>query len=446
MGNGKFEGYLLVADFDDTFCPEHGAPVPEENRRAAQHFMDEGGLFTIATGRDVRSYYSIRDKFTVNAPLVLSNGAVIFDGESGESWYESFLPFSCRSDLLAARDAFPGTGMEVHRGADVRVCGSNATLKKHLSRMGVPVSEADPGHILYPWTKVVLVAPDEIRAESETAHALCAWIAAQFPGRYEAVPSGALVDVVAAGSDKGSGVRRLAEFLDILPENIPLDILYEDDDVLVINKPKGMVVHPANGHTSGTLVNAIMYHCQGNLSGINGVMRPGIVHRIDKDTTGALLVCKNDTAHRDLAQQLKAHTIKRRYRAIVAGNLKEDEGTVEGPIGRHPIDRKKMAINYKNGKDAVTHYKVLERFGNATYIECRLETGRTHQIRVHMTSLGHPLLGDEIYGSGKNPYHLQGQTLHAMVLGFVHPRTGEYMEFSAPLPEYFLNLLEKLRK
>ena len=209
MGNGKFEGYLLVADFDDTFCPEHGAPVPEENRRAAQHFMDEGGLFTIATGRDVRSYYSIRDKFTVNAPLVLSNGAVIFDGESGESWYESFLPFSCRSDLLAARDAFPGTGMEVHRGADVRVCGSNATLEKHLSRMGVPVSEADPGHILYPWTKVVLVAPDEIRAESETAHALCAWIAAQFPGRYEAVPSGALVDVVAAGSDKGSGVRRI---------------------------------------------------------------------------------------------------------------------------------------------------------------------------------------------------------------------------------------------
>ena len=168
----------------------------------------------------MRSYYSIRDKFTVNAPLVLSNGAVIFDGESGESWYESFLPFSCRSDLLAARDAFPGTGMEVHRGADVRVCGSNATLEKHLSRMGVPVSEADPGHILYPWTKVVLVAPDEIRAESETAHALCAWIAAQFPGRYEAVPSGALVDVVAAGSDKGSGVRRLAEFLDILPENI----------------------------------------------------------------------------------------------------------------------------------------------------------------------------------------------------------------------------------
>ena len=233
---------------------------------------------------------------------------------------------------------------------------------------------------------------------------------------------------------------------DILPENIPLDILYEDEDILVVNKPKGMVVHPANGHICGTLVNAILYHCQGNLSGINGVMRPGIVHRIDKDTTGALLVCKNDTAHRDLAQQLKDHSIKRRYRAIVWGNIKEEEGTIEGPIGRHPVDRKKMAINYKNGKDAVTHYKVLERFGNATYIECRLETGRTHQIRVHMTNIGHPLLGDEIYGSGKNPYHLQGQTLHAMILGFVHPRTGKYMEFSAPLPEYFVNLLEKLRK
>ena len=233
---------------------------------------------------------------------------------------------------------------------------------------------------------------------------------------------------------------------DILPEDIPLDILYEDEDVMVVNKPKGMVVHPSAGHTSGTLVNAILFHCQGNLSGINGVMRPGIVHRIDKDTTGSLLICKNDVAHRDLAEQLKEHSIKRRYRAIVSGNLKDDEGTVEGPIGRHPVDRKKMAINYKNGKEAITHYKVLERFGNATYIECRLETGRTHQIRVHMTSIGHPLLGDEVYGSGKNPYHLQGQALHAMVLGFVHPRTGEYLEFTAPLPEYFTNLLEKLRK
>lgn len=236
------------------------------------------------------------------------------------------------------------------------------------------------------------------------------------------------------------------EVLDILPENIPLDILYEDDYVLVVNKPKDMVVHPSAGHTSGTLVNAVMAHCGEHLSGINGVLRPGIVHRIDKDTTGALLICKDDVVHRDLAEQLKEHSIKRRYRAVVQGNLKEDEGTVNAPVGRHPTDRKKMAINHKNGKEAVTHYKVLERFGQATYIECRLETGRTHQIRVHMASLGHPLLGDTVYGSSKNPYHLQGQALHAMILGFVHPITGEYLEFEAPLPEYFSKLLEKLRK
>lgn len=233
---------------------------------------------------------------------------------------------------------------------------------------------------------------------------------------------------------------------DILPENIPLDILYEDQWLLVVNKPKDMVVHPSAGHMEGTLVNAVMAHCGEHLSGINGVLRPGIVHRIDKDTTGALLICKDDTVHRDLAEQLKVHSIKRRYRAIVQGNLKEDQGTVDAPVGRHPTDRKKMAINYKNGKEAVTHYQVLERFGNATYIECRLETGRTHQIRVHMTSLGHPLLGDTIYGSSKNPYHLQGQALHAMILGFVHPITREYLEFQAPLPEYFIKLLDKLRK
>ena len=233
---------------------------------------------------------------------------------------------------------------------------------------------------------------------------------------------------------------------DILPEDIPLDILYEDEDVLVVNKPKGMVVHPSAGHYTGTLVNAVMYHCRDHLSGINGILRPGIVHRIDKDTTGALLVCKTDHAHKILAEQLKEHSIKRRYRAIVSGVLKEDQGTIDAPVGRHPVDRKKMAVNYKNGKEAVTHYQVLERFSNATYIECRLETGRTHQIRVHMTSIGHPLLGDEVYGSGKNPYHLQGQALHAMVLGFVHPTSGEYMEFTAPLPEYFLKLLDKLRK
>ena len=219
---------------------------------------------------------------------------------------------------------------------------------------------------------------------------------------------------------------------EILPENIPLDILYEDSDVILINKPKNMVVHPAAGHYTGTLVNALMYHCRGDLSGINGVLRPGIVHRIDKDTTGVLIVCKNDRAHNALAEQLKEHSITRKYRAIVCGNLKEDEGTVDAPLGRHPQDRKKMAIVRSGGKRAVTHYRVLERFGNDTYIECQLETGRTHQIRVHMASLGHPLLGDEIYGRAKSPFKLEGQTLHAMVLGFIHPTTGEYMEFEAP--------------
>ena len=233
---------------------------------------------------------------------------------------------------------------------------------------------------------------------------------------------------------------------EILPENIPLDILYEDSDVILINKPKNMVVHPAAGHYTGTLVNALMYHCRGDLSGINGVLRPGIVHRIDKDTTGVLIVCKNDRAHNALAEQLKEHSITRKYRAIVCGNLKEDEGTVDATLGRHPQDRKKMAIVRSGGKRAVTHYRVLERFGNDTYIECQLETGRTHQIRVHMASLGHPLLGDEIYGRAKSPFKLEGQTLHAMVLGFIHPTTGEYMEFEAPLPEYFEKLLEKLRK
>lgn len=230
----------------------------------------------------------------------------------------------------------------------------------------------------------------------------------------------------------------------ILPEDIPLDILYEDADVLVINKPKGMVVHPSAGHYSQTVVNAVMFHCKDNLSGINGVLRPGIVHRIDMDTTGAIVICKNDTAHQNLAEQLKVHSITRKYRAIVHGNIKEDQGTIEGDIGRHPIDRKKMAINPKNGKPAVTHYKVLERFGNFTYIECQLETGRTHQIRVHMASKGHPLLGDNLYGPAKCPFHLQGQCLHAMILGFVHPTTGNYMEFEAPLPEYFTQLLGKL--
>lgn len=239
-----------------------------------------------------------------------------------------------------------------------------------------------------------------------------------------------------------------AERVEINPENIPLDILYEDQDLLIVNKPKGMVVHPSAGHYTGTLVNAVMYHCGDELSGINGVVRPGIVHRIDKDTTGSLIICKTDAAHIHIAEQIKNHSCNRRYRGIVMGNMKEEEGTVTGAIGRDPKDRKKMAINEKNGKPAVTHYKVLERFGNYTYMEFALETGRTHQIRVHMSSIGHPLLGDEVYGGrhacGK--WKLQGQTLHAMNLGFVHPTTGEFLEISAKLPEYFEKLLADLRQ
>lgn len=233
---------------------------------------------------------------------------------------------------------------------------------------------------------------------------------------------------------------------DILAENIPLDILYEDKDVIVINKPKGMVVHPAAGHYSGTLVNALMYHCGDDLSGINGVMRPGIVHRIDMDTTGSIIVCKNDIAHNHIAAQLKEHSITRKYHAICHGVIKEDTGTINKPIGRHPNDRKKMAVNDKNGKEAITHFKVLERFRDYTYIECQLETGRTHQIRVHMSSIGHPLLGDEVYAPGrKHNFHLTGQTLHAKILGFQHPSTNKYIETDAPLPEYFEKLLNKLR-
>lgn len=232
---------------------------------------------------------------------------------------------------------------------------------------------------------------------------------------------------------------------EIVAQEMDLDILYEDSDIILVNKPKGMVVHPAAGHLDGTLVNGLMAHCHEDLSGINGVMRPGIVHRIDMDTTGVLIACKNDFAHNSIAAQLKEHSITRRYYCIVHGVVKEEEGTVDAPIGRHPVDRKKMSINRQNGREAVTHYKVLERFKQFTYLECRLETGRTHQIRVHMASLCHPLLGDSVYGPSKCPFSgLQGQTLHAGVLGIIHPRTGEYMEFTAPLPEYFVALLEKL--
>ena len=232
---------------------------------------------------------------------------------------------------------------------------------------------------------------------------------------------------------------------EIEAEEMDLDILYEDSDIILINKPKGMVVHPAAGHYSGTLVNGLMAHCKDELSGINGVMRPGIVHRIDMDTTGVLIVCKNDKAHNAIAEQLKVHSITRKYYAIVHGVLKENTGTVNAPIGRHPVDRKKMSINEKNGKEAVTHYRVLRRFRRFTFVECQLETGRTHQIRVHMASIGHPLLGDQVYGPAKVPFSgLQGQTLHAGVLGIIHPSTGEYMEFTAPLPDYFEAVLKKL--
>lgn len=233
---------------------------------------------------------------------------------------------------------------------------------------------------------------------------------------------------------------------EILPEEIPLDILYEDADVIVVNKPQGMVVHPAPGHTSGTLVNALLFHCGEELSGINGEKRPGIVHRIDKDTSGVLMVAKNDRAHQSLAAQLAAHSITRQYNAVVYNGFTEDEGTVDEPIGRNPQDRKKMAVTRKHSRHAVTHYRVLERMEKFTLIEAQLETGRTHQIRVHMTYIGHPLLGDTVYGPKKQPFSTEGQVLHARVLGFLHPRTGEYMEFEAPLPPYFTAILERLRR
>ncbi|MDD7327646.1 MAG: RluA family pseudouridine synthase [Lachnospiraceae bacterium] len=234
------------------------------------------------------------------------------------------------------------------------------------------------------------------------------------------------------------------EVLDIKPENIPLDILYEDDDVLIVNKPKGMVVHPAPGHPDHTLVNAVMYHCGDSLSAINGVIRPGIVHRIDRDTTGSLIICKNDKAHLFIAEQIKEHTVNRIYRGIVIGRMSVMEGTIDAPIGRSRTDRKKMTIDRIHGRNAVTHYKVLENFREYAYCEFRLETGRTHQIRVHMASIGHPLLGDTVYGPSKCKYNLEGQCLHAMTIGFVHPSTKKYVEFQAPLPEYFNKMLKVL--
>ena len=248
---------------------------------------------------------------------------------------------------------------------------------------------------------------------------------------------------VSAGDEIALNIPEPVE-LAAQPQNIPLDILYEDSDIIVVNKPKGMVVHPGAGHPDGTLVNGLLYHCKDDLSGINGVLRPGIVHRIDMDTTGVLVACKNDAAHQFIADQLKVHSITRRYQAIVHGTVKND-GTVEGAIGRKPNDRIKMAIVSKGGKPAVTHYHVIEQLKGFTHISCQLETGRTHQIRVHMSSVNHPILGDTLYGPAKCPFTLEGQTLHAKVLGFIHPSTHQYMEFEAPLPAYFTELLEKLR-
>lgn len=237
-----------------------------------------------------------------------------------------------------------------------------------------------------------------------------------------------------------------AKPLDLEAQNIPLDIVYEDNDLLVVNKKKGMVVHPANGNPDGTLVNALMYHCGDSLSGINGIIRPGIVHRIDKDTSGLLIVAKNDAAHVGLAQQIKDHSFTRAYEAVVYGNVKEDEGTVNLPIGRNPKDRKKMAVVKANSKPAVTHYQVLERFGDFTHIRCVLETGRTHQIRVHMAYIGHPVAGDGVYGPRKVITELEGQCLHAKQIGFVHPITNKYLEFDSELPDYFTKFISKIRK
>ena len=228
-------------------------------------------------------------------------------------------------------------------------------------------------------------------------------------------------------------------------EDIPIEIVYEDNDLLVVNKPKGMVVHPAAGNYEGTLVNALLYHCGDSLSGINGVMRPGIVHRIDKDTSGLLIVAKNDKAHASLAEQIKAHSFTREYEAVVFGNLKTDEGTVDAPIGRNPNDRKKMCVTERNSKHAVTHYRVLSRYKGYTHIRCILETGRTHQIRVHMAYLGHPVAGDQVYGVKNEKLNFSGQCLHAKKIGFIHPKSGKYMEFDSVLPEYFDSFLNKLR-
>lgn len=250
----------------------------------------------------------------------------------------------------------------------------------------------------------------------------------------------------AKSGDKISVVIPKPRELEILPENIPLDIRYEDNDLLVVNKPKGMVVHPAAGNYDGTLVNALLYHCKDSLSGINGVIRPGIVHRIDKDTSGLLIVAKNDSAHISLAEQIKAHSFTRQYQSVVYGGFKNTEGTVDAPIGRHTVERKKMTVTTKNSKNAVTHYSVIDSYGEFTHLRLTLETGRTHQIRVHMSYIGHPVAGDPVYGPKKVIEYLNGQCLHAGLIGFKHPRTGKYVEIESELPDYFTDFLRRINK
>lgn len=297
-----------------------------------------------------------------------------------------------------------------------------------------------------------------LQANKEDAGArVDAWLAAQFDDMTRSAAARLLEEgrVVCGGkvlakNYKLSGMETLEvalpepEPIDVVPQNIPLDVVYEDDDVIVVNKPKGLVVHPAPGHSDGTLVNALLYHCGESLSGIGGELRPGIVHRIDRDTSGLIIAAKNDFAHVRLSAQLQDHTLARVYHCIVSGNLKEDAGTVDAPIGRHRTDRKKMAV-VADGRNAVTHWRVLERFNGFTYVECRLETGRTHQIRVHMAYTGHPILGDTVYGAKKAVPGLQGQCLHAVGLRFLHPRTGEAVELACPLTEEFEVQLKKLR-
>ena len=296
-----------------------------------------------------------------------------------------------------------------------------------------------------------------LKATAEDAGArLDAWLAGQLEGVSRSAAARLLEEgqVTCGGRPAAKNTRLQGdetvcvalpdpEPVDVVPQNIPLDIVYEDEDVIVVNKPKGLVVHPAPGHPDGTLVNALLYHCGDSLSGIGGELRPGIVHRIDRDTSGLIIAAKNDFAHQKLSAQLQDHTLARTYECVVVGNLKADSGTVDAPIGRHPVDRKKMAV-VANGRSAVTHWEVIARYPGFTHVRCRLETGRTHQIRVHMASIGHPILGDTVYGAKKPVPGLQGQCLHAVGLRFVHPRTGEMVELSCPLPEEFQEVLRKL--